>query len=43
MIHWRICIDSHTIDKITIKYQFFIPKLDDMLDMMSETTIFLKI
>ena len=38
-----MCVDSRVIDKITVKYYFLFPRLDDMLDLMTGVTIFSKI
>ena len=39
----RICVDSHDINNITIKYKFPIPRLDDMLDELHVANVFSRV
>ena len=39
---WRMCIDYHALNKITIKNMYHVPRVDDLLDQLKWSKLFTK-
>ena len=41
--NWRRCMDHRVINKITVKHRHLIPRLNDMLDLLHDSCLFINI
>lgn len=40
---WRLCVDYRELNHLTVKYKFFIPIIEDLLDELGGPEVFSKI
>ncbi|KAI0498352.1 hypothetical protein KFK09_021593 [Dendrobium nobile] len=41
--NWRMCIDSRAVNKINTKYRFPMPRIDELLDQLTGSSVFSKL